>query len=289
MIFGAGLVVTSEDFGTQGDRPSHQALLDHLAVDFLESGWDVKQLIRKMVTSATYQQASSQSSWISERDPDNRLLSHARRQRLQAEFVRDHALAVSGLLVEKRGGPGVQPYQPASLFGVDAIGSYNSSFKLGSGAELYRRSLYTYWKRQIPAANMRILGADGRNSCRTRRELTNTPLQALVLLNDPQFVEAARALGARAMKEGGKSVESRLAFAFRLSTSRAASATELAILVAEFKDRLGEFQKDAGRTKAYLAGGGTLKADSDLDPTQLAAYAAVSSLILNLDESISKS
>lgn len=289
MIFGAGLVVTSEDFGTQGDRPSHQALLDHLAVDFLESGWDVKQLIRKMVTSATYQQASSQSSWIRERDPDNRLLSHARRQRLQAEFVRDHALAVSGLLVEKRGGPGVQPYQPASLFGVDAIGSYNSSFKLGSGAELYRRSLYTYWKRQIPAANMRILGADGRNSCRTRRELTNTPLQALVLLNDPQFVEAARALGTRAMKEGGKSVESRLAFAFRLSTSRAASAPELAILVAEFKDRLGEFQKDAGRTKAYLAGGGTLQADPDLDPAQLAAYAAVSSLILNLDESISKS
>ncbi len=289
MIFGAGIVVTSEDFGTQGDRPSHQALLDTLAVDFVESGWDVKQLIRKMVTSASYRQASSQSQQIIEIDPDNRLLSHAPRQRLAAESVRDHVLAVSGLLVKKRGGPGVQPYQPAALFGVNAIGAYNASFKQGSGDDLYRRSLYTYWKRQIPAANMRILGADGRNSCRTRRELTNTPLQALVLLNDPQFVEAARALGMRAMKEGGKSVESRLAYAFRLSTSRAATASELAILVAEFKDRLREFKNDLPRAKAYLAGGGTLKAAPDLDPAELAAYAAVASLILNLDESISKS
>ena len=289
MIFGAGIVVTSEDFGTQGDRPSHQALLDSLAVEFVESGWDVKHLIRMMVTSASYQQSSAQSSLILENDPNNLLLSHAPRQRLAAESVRDHVLAVSGLLVEKRGGPGVQPYQPAALFGRNAIGSSNASFKQGSGDDLYRRSLYTYWKRQIPAANMRILGADGRVSCRTRRELTNTPLQALVLLNDPQFVEAARALGTRAMKEGGESIESRIAYAFRLSTSRAANASELAILVAEFKDRLGEFEKDLPRAKAYLAGGGALKADPDLDPAQLAAYAAVASLILNLDESISKS
>ena len=289
MIYGAGLVVTSEDFGTQGDRPSHQALLDSLAVDFVDSGWDVKQLIRKMVTSATYRQASSQSSLIIESDLNNRLLSHASRQRLPAESIRDHALAVSGLLVEKRGGPGVHPYQPAALFGRNAIGSSNASFKQGSGDDLYRRSLYTYWKRQIPAANMRILGADGRNSCRTRRELTNTPLQALVLLNDPQFVEAARALGMRAMKEGGESTESRLTYAFRLSTSRAATAPELTILVAEFKDRLSEFKKDPARAKDYLAGGGALKADPNLDPAQLAAYAAVASLILNLDESISKS
>ena len=289
MIFGAGIVVTSEDFGTQGDQPSHQALLDYLAVDFVDSGWDVKHLIRMIVTSASYRQASTQSPQIAESDPDNRLLSHAPRQRLAAESVRDHVLAVSGLLVDKRGGPGVQPYQPATLFGRNAIGSSNASFKQGSGDDLHRRSLYTYWKRQIPAANMRILGADGRNSCRTRRELTNTPLQALVLLNDPQFVEAARALGTRAMQEGGKSIESRLAYAFRLSTSRAATAPELAILVAEFNDRLGEFESDAPRAKAYLAGGGTLKAAADLDPAQLAAYAAVASLILNLDESISKS
>lgn len=289
MIFGAGIVLTSEDFGTQGDRPSHQALLDYLAVDFVESGWNVKHLIGMMVTSASYRQASVQSPQIIESDPDNRLLSHAPRQRLAAESVRDHVLAVSGLLVDTRGGPGVQPYQPAALFGRNAIGSSNASFKQGSGDDLYRRSLYTYWKRQIPAANMRILGADGRNSCRTRRELTNTPLQALVLLNGPQFVEAARALGTKAMNEGGKSVESRLAYAFRLSTSRAATPPELAILVTEFNDRLGEFEKDLPRAKAYLAGGGALIVAPDSDPAQLAAYAAVASLILNLDESISKS
>jgi hypothetical protein len=289
MIFATGIVPTSEDFGTQGARPSHQALLDYLAVDFVESGWDVKRLIRKMVTSATYQQESRRSEAIAERDPGNRLLSRAPRRRLAAEFVRDHALAVSGLLVDKRGGVGVQPYQPAALFGRNAIGSSNASFNQGTGDDLYRRSLYTYWKRQIPAANMRILGADGRNSCRTRRELTNTPLQALVLLNDPQFIEAARALGARAMNEGGQSVEERLSYAFRLSTSRAVTGSELVILVAEFNDRLREFQADAATAKAFLAGGGALKPDPNLDAVELAAYAAVASLILNLDESISKS
>ena len=289
MIFGAGIVVTSEDFGTQGDRPSHQALLDYLAVDFVESGWDVKRLIRKMVTSATYQQSSARSPQIATRDPDNRLLSHAPRQRLAAETVRDHALAVSGLLVEKLGGPGVHPYQPAALFGRNAIGSSNASFKQGAGEDLYRRSLYTYWKRQIPAANMRILGADGRNACRTRRELTNTPLQALVLLNDPQFVEAARALGVRAMQEGGDSTAERITFTFRLATSRAPQPTELAILTGEFNDRRAEFQADPARAGAYLAGGGAHVPPAGLDRAELAAYAAVASLILNLDESISKS
>jgi hypothetical protein len=289
MLFGAGLVITSEDFGTQGNRPSHQALLDYLAVDFVESGWDVKALLRKMVTSATYRQSSRQSKALAERDPRNRLLARAPRQRLQAEFIRDHALAVSGLLVNKRGGPGVNPYQPSVLFGRNAIGAAGASFKLGSGDDLYRRSLYTYWKRQIPAANMRILGADGRNSCRTRRERTNTPLQALVLLNDPQFVEAARVLAERTIKEGGSTTRERLAYAFRLSTSRRASKEELSILHAEFNDRIDEFKSNPGAAKSYLAGGGAHKANPALDPAELAAYAAVCSLILNLDESISKS
>ncbi len=289
MIFGTGIVVTSEDFGTQGERPSHRALLDYLAVDFVESGWDVKHLLRKIVTSATYRQASSQSATIADRDPDNRLLSHAPRRRLAAEFVRDHALRVSGLLVDKRGGPGVHPYQPGVLFGKNAIGAAGASFKQGSGEDLYRRSLYTYWKRQIPAANLRILGADGRNACRTRRERTNTPLQALVLLNDPQFVEAARVLAERTMKEGGASTQERLAFSFRLSTSRRPSQRELTILHSEFNDRLEEFKSKPDEAKAYLAGGGERKPDPALDPAELAAYAAISSLILNLDESISKS
>jgi hypothetical protein len=289
IIFGVGIVKTSEDFGTQGDRPSHQELLDWLAVDFVQSDWDVKSLIRKIVLSATYRQASVQTRQIAAQDPENRLLSHVQRRRLQSEFVRDHALATSGLLVNKRGGPGVNPYQPAELFGANAIGSSRAKFTQSTGDGLFRRSLYTYWKRQIPAANMRILGADGRTKCRTRRELTNTPLQALVLLNDPQFVEAARALAERSIRNGGDSVERRLAFAFRLATSRHAKPAEITILRQEYRDRLKEFHANPKAANAYLAGGGVRKPAADINSAELAAYAAVCSLILNLDESISLS
>jgi hypothetical protein len=289
LIFGAGIVITSEDFGTQGDHPSHQDLLDHLTVGFLKSDWNIKALLRKIVTSATYRQSSVRNDQLGERDPGNRLLARAPRQRLQAEFIRDHALAVSGLLVDKQGGPGVHPYQPAVLFGRNAIGAAGASFKQGAGDDLYRRSLYTYWKRQIPAANVRILGANGRNACRTRRDRTNTPLQALVLLNDPQFVEAARMLAERIMKEDGADIRTRLSSAFRLSTSRLPSPAELSILHAEFKNRLEEFEANPGATTAYLNGGGARKPDPALDQAELAAFAALCSLILNLDESISKS
>ena len=289
MLFGTGLVKTSEDLGTQGERPSHPELLDALAVDFSDSGWDIKALIRRIVLSATYRQTSRQSAAILARDPNNRLLSHATRRRLDAEFIRDHVLAASGLLVDKRGGPGVNPYQPGELFGANAIGSSNAKFTQSTGNGLYRRSLYTYWKRQIPAANMRILGADGRTKCRTRRERTNTPLQALVLLNDPQFVEAARALAERSIRTGGDTAEQRIAFAFRLCTSRRATEREMAILQQEYRDRLQEFKANGEAAKSYLAGGGAKKAAEDLDPAELAAYAAVCSLILNLDESISAS
>lgn len=289
MIFGNGIVKTSEDLGTQGRRPSHQSLLDYLTVDFVESGWDVKRLIRKIVTSATYRQSSKVIQHVVEMDPENELLSHAPRRRLGAEFIRDHALSVSGLLVDKIGGPGVNPYQPSVLFGRNAIGASNVSFTQSKGEGLYRRSLYTYWKRQIPAANIRILGADGRNSCRTRRERTNTPLQALVLLNDPQFVEAARAFAERTIREGGKSAAERIAFAFRLATSRKVKEKELRILLAEYSDRLAEFQSNEQSAKAYLAGGGERPAPAGVESTELAATAAVISLILNLDESISKS
>jgi len=289
MIFGNGIVKTSEDLGTQGRRPTHQSLLDYLAIDFIESGWDVKRLIRKIVTSATYRQSSKLTRDIVEMDPENELLSHAPRRRLGAEFIRDHALSVSGLLVNKIGGPGVNPYQPSVLFGRNAIGASNVSFTQSKGESLYRRSLYTYWKRQIPAANMRILGADGRNSCRTRRERTNTPLQALVLLNDPQFVEAARVFAERTIREGGKSAEKRIAFAFRLATSRKVTGKELRILLAEYRDRLVEFQSNKESAKAYLSGEGERSVPADIESAELAATAAVMSLILNLDESISKS
>jgi hypothetical protein len=289
MIFGTGIVATSEDFGTQGSRPSHAALLDHLTVDFVNSGWDVKRLLRLLVTSATYRQSSRQSTTMAERDPGNRWLSRASRQRLAAEFVRDHALSISGLLVGRQGGPGVHPYQPSELFGRDAIGAANSSFTQGAGENLYRRSLYTYWKRQIPAANMRILGADGRTACRTRREKTNTPLQALVLLNDPQFVGAARALAVRSMDQGGATPEDRIGFAFRSATSRKATPAELSILLEEYHDRLREFEVDLESAEKYLKVGGEYEGNASGTSAELAAYAAVASLIINLDESMTKS
>ena len=288
MLFGTGIVKTSEDFGTQGDQPSHQALLDHLTANFVASGWDVKALMRNIVLSATYRQTSRRSSDLTRIDPSNRLLAHGPRRRLQAEFLRDHVLNTSGLLINKRGGPGVHPYQPAEIFGRDAIGPSTAKFTVSTGSDLYRRSLYTYWKRQIPAANLRILGADGRTACRTRREMTNTPLQALVTLNDPQFVEAARVLGERIIREGGDAPAQRIEYAFRLATSRRATNVESEILLAEFQDRLREFVATPELAKQYLAGGGQRPAPDDLEPSELAAYAAVSSLILNLDESMSK-
>jgi len=284
MIFGVGLVKTSEDFGTQGERPSHPELLDALSVDFVESGWDVKRLLRTIVTSETYRQSSRRAS---DRDPENRLLARGSRRRLEAEFLRDHALATSGLFVHKVGGPGVHPYQPAVLFGRNAIGSAGAP-KQAKGDDLYCRSLYTYWKRQVPAANIRILGADGRTTCRTRREVTNTPLQAFVMLNDPQFVEAARMLGQRVMKEGGDSPRARISLAFRLATSRQIEAPELEVLSVEFQDRLKEFTANPEAAGQYLKGGGEKTIDPSLDPAEAAAYAAIASLILNLDESLSK-
>jgi hypothetical protein len=288
MLFGTGIVKTSEDFGIQGDQPSHQALLDHLTVNFVASGWDTKALLRNIVLSATYRQTSRRSSTLTQIDPGNRLLAHGPRRRLPAEFLRDHVLSTSGLLVNKRGGPGVHPYQPAEMFGRNAIGSSQAKFTVSTGDDLYRRSLYTYWKRQIPAANIRILGADGRTACRTRRAMTNTPLQALVTLNDPQFVETARVLGERIIREGGDEPVDRIKYAFRLATSRRATNVESGILLAEFHDRLREFVAAPELAKQYLAGGGQRPAPADLEPSELAAYAAVSSLILNLDESMSK-
>lgn len=288
MIFGTGFVKTSEDFGTQGERPSHPELLDALAVDFVKSGWDVKRLLRNIVTSDTYRQSSRRSPDLAQRDPENRLLARGSRRRLEAEFLRDHALATSGLLVDKMGGPGVHPYQPAVLFGANAIGSSRAKFNLGKGDDLYRRSLYTYWKRQVPAANIRILGADGRTTCRTRREVTNTPLQAFVMLNDPQFVEAARMLGQRAMEEGGQTPRSRISHAFRLVTSRQIKSHELKILVAEFQDRQKEFTANPAAAQQYLNGGGERTVNAAHDPTVAASYAAIASLILNLDESQSR-
>ena len=212
-VFGTGIVRTTGDFGVMGEQPSHPELLDWLAVDFRESGWDVRRFFKQIVTSAAYRQAATVSPESLEKDPNDRLLSRGPRSRMDAEMIRDCALAASGLLVRKIGGPSVKPYQPDNIWdAVALIGSNTREYKRDGGDKLYRRSMYTFWKRGAPPASMDILNAPSREFCTVRRERTNTPLQALVTLNDPQFVEAARNLAQLTLKEGGDQPATRIDF-----------------------------------------------------------------------------
>jgi hypothetical protein len=284
--FGVGLVKTAEDFGVQGERPSHPELLDWLATEFVRTGWDVKRLYRLMLTSATYRQTSKCPAELRARDPENRLLARGPRFRVDGEVLRDSALFVSGLLVEQRGGRSVKPYEPPGLW--EAV-SFNNSQKYvqDTGENNYRRSLYTYWKRQSPPPNMLLFDAPTREYCVVRRPRTNTPLQALALLNDPQFVEAARAFGRRIMLEGGSAAQHRIAYAFRWTTSRHPRADEVALLLDTFNQQLAEFRKEPA-TAEKLLGVGSFKARTDLDKAELAAWTTIASMILNLDEAVTK-
>ena len=226
MYFGNGLVKTSEDFGSQGEPPSHPELLDWLAVEFRESGWDVKHIQKLIVMSATYRQSSVVTKELLQRDPENRLLARMTRLRLQAEFIRDQALAVSGLLNGEIGGASVSPYQPRGLWEelmsrADGDNWTAQKYKQSSGKDLYRRTMYTFWKRTCPPPSLTTLDAPDRETCVVRRSRTNTPLQALVLMNDPTYVEASRKLAERILTEGGKTVDDQLTFAFRLATAQA--------------------------------------------------------------------
>jgi hypothetical protein len=285
-LFGVGLVKTTEDFGVQGDQPSHPELLDWLATEFMQSGWDVKHMMRLMLTSATYRQSSKITPELLAKDPENRLLARGARFRVDAEVVRDIALDVSGLLVEKRGGKSVKPYEPPGLW--EAV-SFNNSQKYvpDKGEATYRRALYTHWKRQSPPPNLMIFDAPTREYCVVRRPRTNTPLQALALLNDPQFVEASRAFGQRMILEGGKDAESRLAYGFRLATSRRPSKDEVKVLSDVLKDQLTTYRKDK-ESAAKLLKVGEFKPSDSVDQSELAAYATVASMMLNLDETITK-
>jgi Protein of unknown function (DUF1553)/Protein of unknown function (DUF1549)/Concanavalin A-like lectin/glucanases superfamily/Planctomycete cytochrome C len=287
--FGIGLVKTSEDFGSQGDPPSNQELLDWLATEFIRTGWNVKAMQRLIVTSATYRQSSKITPEMEERDPENRMLARGPRVRLPAEEVRDNALAIAGLLNEKVGGPSVYPYQPKGLWEEMAFGEGFSGQKYtqSTGPDLYRRSMYTVWKRTVPPPSLTTFDAPDREKCTARRILTNTPLQALVLMNDPTYVEAARVLAERMMKEGGTSPADRVSFAFRLATARAPSEREKAVLVGTFEEQLSGFrlqQADA----AKLLSVGDSKYDPRLNKSELAAWTTVASMILNLDETITK-
>ena len=288
-FFGTGIVKTSEDFGVQGEWPSHPELLDWLAVEFMESGWDVKHLVRLMVTSATYRQSSRLTPELTERDPNNRLLARGPRYRFDAEIVRDNALAVSGLLVEHVGGPSVKPYQPAGLWEEVAFGGGFTAqvFAQDKGEANYRRSMYTFWKRQAPPPNMMLFDAPNREVCTSQRARTNTPLQALALLNDPQFVEASRAFGERIMKQGGGTPEDRVNFAFRAVTSRWPTDPERAILLDMYQQQWTEYQANPDSAVQLLSIGEAPR-DPTLDTCELAAWSIVANAILNLDEAYTK-
>jgi len=285
-FFGTGIVKTAEDFGSQGQWPSHPQLLDHLAVELMESGWNVKQLLRLIVTSSTYRQASLTTSEQLQRDPENRLLSRGPRFRLDAETVRDNALAIAGLLVHRTGGASVKPYQPPGLW--KAV-SYDGGliYQQDQGDSLYRRSLYTFWKRQSPPPGMLAFDAPTRETCTVRRPRTNTPLQALALLNDPTYVEAARVLAERMMKEAGGTPAARILFAFQAATCRIAEPAEVDILHVIYKKQLQLYRHNPQAAEKLLSVGASQR-DSSLDSAEHAAWTTVASMILNLDETISK-
>ncbi|HLH03257.1 MAG TPA: DUF1553 domain-containing protein [Bryobacteraceae bacterium] len=289
IYFGLGIVKTSEDFGSQGDPPSNQELLDWLATEFVAQHWNVKAMQRLIVTSATYRQGSEVTPELLEKDPENRLLAHGPRFRLDAEMVRDNALAVSGLINEKIGGPSVSPYQPKGLWEEMAFGGGFSAqtYDQSHGADLYRRSLYTFWKRTVPYPTLNIFDAPSREKCTARRGVTNTPLQALVLMNDPTYVEAARALAERDLREAGPTPEARIRHAFRLATDREPTAQEIEILDGLYKKEMAHYDSNPKAAEKLLAVGES-KRDPKRNPSELAAWTMVSSTILNMDETITK-
>jgi mono/diheme cytochrome c family protein len=284
-IFGTGIVETVENFGVVGARPSHPELLDWLAVDFREHGWDVKRLYRMLVTSATYRQSSRLTPQLLERDPQNRLLARGPRLRLDAEEVRDGALAASGLLVEKIGGPSVKPYQPPGLW--EAVSMGGDKYQQDKGAALYRRSLYTYWKRTAPPPVLDTFNAPARDICTVRRERTNTPLQALVTLNAPDFLEASRHLATQALHVGGATDDARLQFMSERVLARPLNPAQLAPLhdsLAAFRARL---PRDPNGMHSLLAIGDS-PVDRTLPPAELASWMLVANQFFNLDESLNK-
>lgn len=285
LVFGAGLVTTPEDFGTQGAAPSHPELLDWMATEFVQTGWDVKRLLRMLVTSATYRQSSRGSAELFHRDPENKLLARGGRYRLPAEFVRDQALAASGLLSERLGGVSVLPYQPEGLW--KELASAGQEYPQSHGADLYRRSMYTFWRRTVHHPAMAAFDAPAREICAVRRPRTNTPIQALALMNEPGFVEASRNLAERVLRESGPEVDARLVHAFRLVLARTPSAAELKLLKDEWQSFHQRYSAHP-EAAAKLLTIGESKPNAALVMAEVAAYAAIANTILNLDEAVTK-
>ena len=286
-IFGTGLVTTPEDFGSQGAFPSHPELLDWLAVEFVESGWDIKALVRLMVTSSTYRQSSRLTADLAERDPENRWLARSSRYRLQAEFLRDQALAVSGLLQRKLGGPSVLPYHPPGLYEQVVAGKGRKTYVQDKGEKLYRRTMYSYWKRSVPNPAMLTFDAPFRESCTVRRSRTNTPMQALNMMNDPTYVEAAEFLARRMIREGGSSRNARISRGMRLVLGRTPTPAERQHLDNALARYLKDFATQADDAAQLLANGDAIMPDAP-PATELAAYAMLAGLLLNLDETLTR-
>jgi Protein of unknown function (DUF1553) len=284
--FGVGLVKTAENFGVQGEPPSHPELLDWLASELIRTGWDSKALHRLIVTSATFRQSSHLPADLAARDPENRLLARGPRYRLSAEVVRDNALFVAGLLVERIGGPSVKPYQPAGLWEELAGGAGEGPYVQDKGPALYRRSLYVYRKRTVPHPGLATFDAPSREICQVKRSRTNTPLQALELLNDITYVEAARRLAEVTISHGGQTADERIAFAFRCALARGPSASELDVLRKGLERYLQAFRADRAPA-GQLIRVGESAVDEKADAAELGAYTAVAGVILNLDETIS--
>jgi hypothetical protein len=284
-LFGTGLVLTEEDFGTQGEMPSHLELLDHLATEYVRLKWDTKALLRLIVTSATYRQSSKVTPEALDRDPRNRLFTRGPRFRLEAEMVRDQALALSGLLSRKLYGPSVFPPQPPGLW--QAAFNGQRTWATSTGEDRYRRGLYTFWRRTVPYPSMATFDAPSREICTVRRIRTNTPLQAFVTLNDPVFVEAAQALARRIVREGGTTVEERARFALQLCLARPPRPEQVQYLVDLFQSEREHFrQKPKEAVELATEPVGPLPAG--IDAGELAAWTVVANVLLNLDGVLTK-
>ena len=285
MHFGTGIVKSVEDFGAQGEWPTHPELLDWLATEFVRTGWNLKAMHKQIVMSATYRQSSRVTPALLEADPANRLYARGPRFRLPAEMIRDHALSASGLLVSRIGGESVKPYQPPGLWG-EVVFSNVPRFQQDHGAKLYRRSMYTYWKRSVPPPNMQVFDAPSREVCVLKRPSTNTPLAALVLMNDPTFVEASRKLAERVMRERDTDA-ARVKRLHRLICGRQPTPAEQQLLLGTLNDLLEGFRAEPDAAAELMTVGESVR-DESLDLTELAAYASLANAVFCTDEAITR-
>ncbi|MDC0635262.1 DUF1553 domain-containing protein [Flavobacteriaceae bacterium] len=287
-MFGNGLVVSAYDFGNQGALPTHPELLDFLALKFQNEGWNTKEMLKYIAMSSTYQQDVTITKEALEKDPENKWLARAPRLRLPGELIRDQALKISGLLNTQVGGPSVKPYQPAGIWEetTGGAGGSTASYKQSTGKDLYRKSLYTFWKRTVPPPSMLTFDAATRDQCEVKRQETNTPLQALVLLNDPQMVEASRVIAANAMAES-EDVSNQISYIFQLATSRLPKEDELELLKTHYKDMIAKVDAKTIHVEDYLSIGEYV-VDDQLSKKELAALALTAHTIFNLDETITR-